>query len=316
MIKEILKEKETIAYLSLRNDLINNHLAHSYLFYGDASPLKKDAAFLLAQSIIEDKNDFACEVCNNCLRIKNNEYYDVYYLDGHISSIKKDQIEELMKELNKTPLEKANKKIYIIDNINNSSPKVLNMILKFMEEPNNDNIYGIFISDNIDNLLPTIVSRCQKIPFKTRDFSYLINEYLNDGLSFVDAYLLSNIKHEHLLIDNDSFSIAKEFVYKTIDNFDNLKYIEILFSREFISNIKKDDLKETTDYYLDIFIKILNDSINDNKIDDEEYNNYLNELKRFDQTKLLNIILSAKDKTNSPINRSLLFDQIASKIIL
>ena len=120
MIKEILKEKETIAYLSLQNDLKNDHLAHSYLLYGELNPLKKDTAFLLAQSIIEGKKDFACETCNTCQRIKNNEYYDVYYIDGHSSSIKKDQIEELMNELSKTPLEKANKKIYIIDNINNS----------------------------------------------------------------------------------------------------------------------------------------------------------------------------------------------------
>lgn len=316
MIKEILKEKETVAYLSLRNDLKNHHLAHSYLLYGELNPLKKDAAFLLAQSIIEGKDDFACEECNTCKRIKNNEYFDVFYIDGHTSLIKKDQIEYLMKELSKTALEEANKKVYIIDNINNATSKVLNMILKFMEEPHGQDIYGIFISDNIDTLLETIVSRCQKIPFMTRDFSFLIKEYENRDFDYIDAYLISNIKHELLDINTDNYNLGKEFVYKTIDNLNNIKYIPILYSREFFNIIPKEAVKEVTDYYLDIFIQILEDALNDRKTDDEEYDSYIDLLKQNDISKLLNIFLDAKNKTNIPVNRGLLFDQIAAKIIL
>ena len=73
MIKKQLQEKEPIAYRTLLNGLKNNKVAHSYLFSGEYSPLKIDAAYLLAQSIIENNNDFACEVCNTCKRIRNNE---------------------------------------------------------------------------------------------------------------------------------------------------------------------------------------------------------------------------------------------------
>ena len=159
MIKDLLKEKEPIAYLSLKNDLNNNKLAHCYLMYGELNPLKTEAAFLLAQSIIEGNNDFACEICETCKRIKDGKYFDVIYIDGYSRGIKKDDIDNIMDEFNRTSLEKANKKIYIISNINNSSTKVLNMILKFIEEPSSNNTYAIFTSDNIDSLLPTIVSR-------------------------------------------------------------------------------------------------------------------------------------------------------------
>lgn len=271
---------------------------------------------MLAQSIIEDKDDFACEECETCRRIKKNEYVDVYYIDGHSTSIKKEQIENLMDELMKTPLEAANKKIYIIDNINNSSPKVLNMILKFMEEPHSDNVYGIFISDNIDTLLETIVSRCQKIPFNTRDFSYLIKEYMNKGFEYIDAYLLCHIKHELVDVDTDAYNLAKEYVYRTIDNLSDKRYLPVLFSREFFNELGKDKTKEGSDYYLDIFLKILDDNINGIKIKDEEYNEYLERLSNYNVTKLFDILLKAKDKTNTAVNRNLLFDQIAAKIIL
>ena len=315
MIKDILKEKEAVAYLSLKNDLSTGHLSHSYLLYGELNPLKKETAFLLAQSIIEGKKDFACEECSTCRRIREGKYFDVIYLDGYKESIKKEHIERVMDEMSKTSLESSGKKVYIIDNINNSSPKVLNMILKFMEEPNSENIFGILITDNIDTLLETVVSRCQKIPFLSRDFSALISEYEEQGYSHTDAYLLSHIKHELVEADEDCFLNAREFVYKTIDNLDNRKYLPILFSREFYPALGKDRFKEASAYYLDIFLKMLEDVNGNVRGIDEEYDSYLDLLAKEDTGKLLEIFLNAKDRSLSSMNRSLLFDQIAAKII-
>ena len=317
MIKDILKEKEPVAYLSLKNDLENDKLAHSYLLYGELNPLKTEAAFLLAESIIENNDDFACEICDTCKRIRDNKYFDVIYIDGYKKSIKKEDIEYIMDEFSRTSLEKSNKKIYIITNINNSSVKVLNMILKFMEEPSNEDTYGIFTSDNLDSLLPTVVSRCQKIPFMTRDFSNLINDYVEAGFDNIDAYLLSNIKHQfdtELDLNDEKYLIAKEFVYKTIDSLHEKKYIPVLFSREFYPAISKDNLKETTDYYLNIMMIMLEDALSSN-LQEEEYNNYLNKLNEDKPAMLLEIISKAIDKTDVAVNRQLLFDQIASQIL-
>ena len=195
MVKEELQKSEPIVYQTLQNALKNNKVAHSYLFSGEYNPLKIETAYLMAQSIVEGKNDFACEECNTCKRIRNNEYFDVIYVDGYKSSIKKDDIENILDEFSRTSLESSGKKIYILANINNSSVKVLNMILKFMEEPSNENTYGIFITDRKEDLLPTIVSRCQDVPFLTRDFSFLIDRYIENGFDYIDAYLLSNILH-------------------------------------------------------------------------------------------------------------------------
>ncbi len=317
MIKDLLKEKEAIAYLSLKNDLNSGHIAHSYLFYGDLNPFKKDVAFLLAQSIVEGKNDFACETCNTCRRIKDNLYFDVIYIDGYKGSIKKEDIENIMSQFSRTSLESSGKKVYIIDNINNISAKGINMLLKFMEEPSNDHTYGIFISDNIDTLLETIISRCEKVPFVTKDFSYLIKEYEKQGFDYIDAYLLSDIKHELVSIDvnDEAYLNGKEYAYKTIDSLNNRDYIPVLFSREFYSCVSKENFKQCSDYYLSIMLKMIHDALNDVRVDDDEYNGYLSILKDSDLNKLLDVFLRAKDKTNYAINRNLLFDQIAFEII-
>ena len=320
MVKDILKEKETIAYLTLKNDLNSNHLAHSYLFCGEFSSLKKEAAFLLAQSIIENKNDFACEKCNTCRRIKENKYFDLIYVDGYNKKIKIEDVEYIMDEFSKTSLESANKKVYILDNVNNASNKAINALLKFMEEPRNSNTYGILISDDSDDLLKTVVSRCKKVSFMAKDFSYLIKEYENRGFEYIDAYLLSEIKHkfEDIDINDEIYLNAKEYVYKTIDSLDNLDYLPILYAKEFYKCVNKDSFKKCSDYYLDIMIKMLEDSIEDFVSEDDEYNSYLLKLKKANNLKLSQVFLDAKSKLSSyniSLNRTLLFDQIAFSII-
>lgn len=319
MVVDDLRNSEFIAYTSLANALRNNKVAHSYLFSGEYNPLKIDTAYLLAQSIIEGKNDFACEKCNTCLRIKNNNYFDVIHIDGYQSSIKKDDIERIVDEFSRTALESSGKKVYILSNINNASTKVLNMILKFMEEPSNFNTYGIFITDNKDDVLSTIVSRCENIPFLTRDFSFLIDKYINNNFEYVDAYLLAHILHrydEEFELNDPYYINAKEYVYKSIETLDNKEYLPILFYKEFYSLFKdRDKFKKCVDYYLAIMIKMLEDVVENKTIEDKQYNDYLNILRRYDVSKLLEIFIDASDKTLRNAERKLLFDAIASQII-
>ena len=317
MIKDVLKKQELTAYLSLKHDLESGKLAHSYLFYGELNPLKTEAAFLMAQSIIEGSGTFACEECEQCKRIRQLKHLDVIYINGYKASIKVNDIEQLMMEFSKTAAEQSGRKVYIIDNINNSSQKVLNMILKFMEEPGSRSTYGIFLSDNIDGLLPTVVSRCRRVEFKTRDFSYLIAEYEKHGFENTEAYLLSRIKHcyEDMDLNDECYTNAREYVYKTIGNLDNRDYLPAMFFNEFYTCVNKDDFKLLSDYYLSIMQIVISDALIFNTRDDNEYNNCLNILRNRDLVKLMEIFMDASKKAKTNINRQLLFDQIGAHLI-
>ena len=317
MIKDVLKKQELTAYLSLKHDLESGKLAHSYLFYGELNPLKTEAAFLMAQSIIEGSGTFACEECEQCKRIRQLKHLDVIYINGYKASIKVNDIEQLMMEFSKTAAEQSGRKVYIIDNINNSSQKVLDMILKFMEEPGSRSTYGIFLSDNIDGLLPTVVSRCRRVEFKTRDFSYLIAEYEKHGFENTDAYLLSRIKHcyEDMYLNDECYTNAREYVYKTIGNLDNRDYLPAMFFNEFYTCVNKDDFKLLSDYYLSIMQIVISDALIFNTRDDNEYNNCLNILRNRDLVKLMEIFMDASKKAKTSINRQLLFDQIGAHLI-
>ncbi|MBR3005625.1 MAG: DNA polymerase III subunit [Erysipelotrichaceae bacterium] len=319
MIKTQLKDSEPIAYQSLENSLKNRKVAHSYLFSGEYNPLKIEAAYLLAQSIVEGKDDFACETCDVCKRIRNNSYFDVIYVDGYASSIKKDDIEMILDEFSRTSLESSGKKVYILANINNASTKVLNMILKFMEEPSSSNTYGIFISDHKEDLLPTIVSRCQEVPFLTRDFSFLIDRYEEKGFDRIDAYLLSNILHRYdpdLDLNDPIYLAARDYVYKTIELFDKKEFLPVMFSQEFYTEFKdREEFRRCVDMYLSVMIVMIDDALKNKESDDDLYNRHLSIIRQHQPGKLLDIFVRASDKAMLNAERKLLFDAISYEII-
>ena len=319
MIKEQLKESEPIAYQSLYHALKNRKVAHSYLFSGEYSPLKIEAAYLLAQSIVEGKDDFACETCDTCKRIRKNSYFDVIFVDGYSGIIKKDDIENILDEFSRTSLESSGKKVYILANINNATSKVLNMILKFMEEPSSENTYGIFISDNKEDLLSTVVSRCQEIPFLTRDFSFLIGKYEEKGFDHTDAYLLANILHRFdpdLDLNDPYYLNARDFVYRTLEDLDHKNHLPVLFYKEFYNTFKdRDDFRKCVDYYLAIILIMIDDALRQESYDDSEYNAYLDMIRAHDPGRLLQIFAEAQDKVRMNAERKLLFDAISYEII-
>ncbi|MBQ6215934.1 MAG: DNA polymerase III subunit [Erysipelotrichaceae bacterium] len=319
MIKTQLRDSEPIAYQSLENSLKNRKVAHSYLFSGEYNPLKIEAAYLLAQSIVEGKDDFACETCDVCKRIRNNSYFDVIYVDGYASSIKKDDIEMILDEFSRTSLESSGKKVYILANINNASTKVLNMILKFMEEPSSSNTYGIFISDHKEDLLPTIVSRCQEVPFLTRDFSFLIDRYEEKGFDRIDAYLLSNILHRYdpdLDLNDPIYLAARDYVYKTIELFDKKEFLPVMFSQEFYTEFKdREEFRRCVDMYLSVMIVMIDDALKNKESDDDLYNRHLSIIRQHQPGKLLDIFVRASDKAMLNAERKLLFDAISYEII-
>lgn len=88
-------------------------------------------------------------------------YVDVKVIKSDGMWIKKDQLLDLQSEFNNKAFE-GNKKIYIIRSAEKMNVQTANSILKFLEEPVDD-IIAILITDNINMLLPTIISRCQVI---------------------------------------------------------------------------------------------------------------------------------------------------------
>lgn len=111
------------------------------------------------KTIVCDKTPY-CNHCKYCKQIDNGNYLDLVWLNGYDNSIKKGDILNIQERFAQAASDPINKKIYVIQGIEKATPEALNSLLKFLEEPNTDNIYAVFSTKNINNILPTIRSRC------------------------------------------------------------------------------------------------------------------------------------------------------------
>ena len=320
MIKEILKQQQPVVFQTLKNALINNKIAHAYMFSGPSGTLKKEAAYLLAQSLICNNNGFACETCSTCKRIVSNEYVDVKYIDGSITSIKKEDIIRLQREFNKTGLEKSGKKVYILNHAENATPDALNSLLKFLEEPTND-MTAILIVDQMDRILPTIVSRCQNIPFTALSFDTCYNS-VRDEIDELDAFMLSHIVHQKQDIisisETDDYQHARYVFKKMIDYYQTSVNQALLFLQTEGFNAKQKKYgKVCLQYVIDMLLIFFKESMRQiTKCKDEWYLEALKSMqnRNIDFIEIFKILMNSKDMLLKSVNIQMLIDQMLYKM--
>lgn len=129
------------------------------------------------KSIVCEQTPY-CNTCENCKKIDNNLYRDLIIYDGNKQTIKKDDVAFIQNQFSYAPFEKNGKKIYVLKNVDNSTPEAMNSLLKFIEEPPKET-YVILTTRNISKVLPTIKSRCQIFHMHSnmKDFENKIKDF-------------------------------------------------------------------------------------------------------------------------------------------
>lgn len=212
-VKEYVEKKQPILYRVFSNALSAHKLTHSYLLLGEPGIPLKEVAIYLAKSILcEHPSPLADDTCLTCRRISRGEYLDFRFLDGSSSDIKKEDVEELVSAFSATSMERQGIKVYVVHRAENCTPEAVNSLLKFLEEPT-PNTYAILTAENESKLLPTIISRCQKIRLKLVNRFEVIEEAQALGVSQDDAEILSYFYNDASLIqekaDEESYHVAK-----------------------------------------------------------------------------------------------------------
>lgn len=158
--------------------------SHAYLFLGAPGSGKLDAAWALAQALLCDERPdapastaadptgtsapsapLACASCDACARVSRHTHPDVHYLapesaTGYLIN----QTRDLLEDAALAPI-RAKHKVYIIDRAEQLRANTANALLKTLEEPP-ASVTFILLGTNADTILPTIVSRCQCVPFQ------------------------------------------------------------------------------------------------------------------------------------------------------
>jgi DNA polymerase-3 subunit delta' len=138
---------------------------------------KTTLALDLAQALNCQASDPPCGECQSCLRIVNGKHADITIIGLNQESSKKnqpetraqaeisiDEIRWLQHRASLPPFE-GKCKVFIIDGAEYLSLEAANCLLKVLEEPP-PKVFLLLLAMDETKLLPTVVSRCQRIELK------------------------------------------------------------------------------------------------------------------------------------------------------
>jgi DNA polymerase-3 subunit delta' len=170
----------------LRSALRRGALHHAYLFGGPEGVGKARAARLLAQAAncegpgAPSQGD-ACGACGPCRKIEKGIHPDVVHLAEERAMAKAgtwepkagrtpsrdivvDQVRDLVDRRLSLKRFEGRRRFVIVDPADAMNPQAQNALLKTLEEPPEDTTL-VLVAASPDALLPTIRSRCLRVPF-------------------------------------------------------------------------------------------------------------------------------------------------------
>lgn len=266
---------------TLKNAIVQNRIAHAYLFCGPRGTGKTSIAKIFAKTLnCTNNQDAPCGVCENCKMASNGSHPDIIEIDA-ASNNGVDEVRNLIDKVKYAPMQ-GKYKIYIIDEVHMMTSGAFNALLKTIEEPPAHVIF-IFATTEPNKVLPTIISRCQRFDFNKvsmHDIKYRLSVVCkNEGIE-IDENGLTLIAQ---LADGgmrDALSILDQCVAycsSHIDVNDIRKIYGVVTSEDigklFYSVYKKDvdsfvkDIQKYSDMGMDIkrltadFIHMLKDSL-------------------------------------------------------
>lgn len=189
---EKYRNKQPIFYNVVDKIISNNKISHAYLLDVNGVSFYKEIVFeIVNKFLFLDVDDSRLEQYN--ILLNNGSYPDLKIIDLNNKIIKKEEILKLEEEFLVKPL-LGKYKVYIIFNCENLNDSSANTILKFLEEPQ-ENIIAFLVTNNVNDVINTIISRCQVFSLIPDNKDYLLP--LFDSYSDYEDFLESK-KNEYL----------------------------------------------------------------------------------------------------------------------
>ena len=164
--------QESIAQ-TLRGGILQERMAHAYLFAGPRGVGKTSMARIFSKAIncpraldrSRPQKDWArpCDKCSVCEAVHSGQDLDVIELDG-ASHRGIEDIRSIIEGVNR-PASRGNYKVYLIDEVHMLTREAFNALLKTLEEPP-AHVKFIFATTEPHKIPDTVLSRCQRFDFQ------------------------------------------------------------------------------------------------------------------------------------------------------
>jgi DNA polymerase-3 subunit delta' len=239
----------------LQNAIQAGKVSHAYIFHGEEGMGKNLLAGIFAKALeCEEGGISPCGKCRSCMQYDSRNQPDIIYVTHEKASIGVDDIRlQVNADIQVKPYNSPYK-IYIIDDADKLTEAAQNALLKTIEEPP-EYAMIFLLADNINTLLPTILSRCVVLNLKPVDRK-LIKEHLMQKLQVPDyaaeiaaGFCGGNIGKAIKYASSEDFIRMKEDVLHILKYMDEMELYEIISGLKTIS-----ENKGSIDDYIDLMI--------------------------------------------------------------
>ena len=238
----------------IQNAITSNKVSHAYIINGERNAGKEFIARIFAMTLQCEKGGIEpCNECHSCKQALSHNQPDIVYISHEKpNSIGVEDIRgQINNDIGIKPYSSP-RKIYIMNEGENMTPQAQNALLKTLEEPPEYAVIFI-LTDNVEALLPTIISRCVVLNMKPVSDN-LVKKYLMEELGVPDykanicvAFARGNIGKAKLLASSEEFEKVKDEAITLV------KYINDMEINEIVKAIKKImEYKLDVNDYLDI----------------------------------------------------------------
>lgn len=232
----------------LQNAIAMNKVSHAYIINGERNAGKEFIARVFAMALqCEKKEAEPCGECHSCKQAISRNQPDIIYVSHEKPNTigVEDIREQINNDIGIKPYSSP-RKVYIMNEGEKMTPQAQNALLKTLEEPP---AYAVILilTSNVEELLPTIISRCVVLNMKPVSDA-LVKKYLMEELAVPDykanicvAFARGNVGKAKHLAGSEEFEKVKEEAISLV------KYINDMEINEIVKAIKK-----ITEYNLDI----------------------------------------------------------------
>ena len=202
----------------LKKHVVNGTTRHAYLFAGAPGLGRRTLALRFAQALncqTPIGAGIPCGTCRDCKQIEAMQHADLTVIQSETQggTLKVDQIREARRTLTFKPYQ-SKYRVAIFLRFQEANDNAANALLKTLEEAPS---YAVLIltADNPEQLLPTIVSRCEVLRLRPLKIEEVNQDLKNRGIESNQANLIAHISggrpgYARQLIESNSLLEKRE----------------------------------------------------------------------------------------------------------
>ena len=244
--KDVVGHESIIGHF--RSSIEQGKVAHAYLIHGEKGTGKKMLAGLFAKTLeCEAGGTDPCGTCRSCVQCDSGNQPDIIWVTHEKPTVI--SVDDIREQVNKDIIVRpysSRYKVYIIPEAELMNPQAQNALLKTIEEPPEYAVL-MLLTNNIDKMLPTIISRCITLNLKPVGELDMMEYLSRMGVpaakaKFCVGFAFGNLGKAVRLATSEEYNEIKQDCVQILKNINHMEVYELI-----------DAVKKMSKYKLDIY---------------------------------------------------------------